>query len=155
MCGSPRVRAELVLGDGERIGRKRVERLIRQAGIAHLRRTVRGRRTIRVSRVYLCEDLVDRAVLASAPNRLWVADVTSLRAGGLAICYRGPRRLLAPDRRLIDGGSPPHRAGHRRAAEGAPAPTPCARTDLAPPASLSCAPPLSSFAPTQVEWEFA
>ena len=32
--GSPRVHAELVMADGERISRKRVERLMRQAGIA-------------------------------------------------------------------------------------------------------------------------
>jgi hypothetical protein len=34
--GSPRVHAELVLGDGERLGRKRVEGLMRQAGISGL-----------------------------------------------------------------------------------------------------------------------
>ena len=32
--GSPRIHAELVLGDGVRVGRKRVERLMRQAGIS-------------------------------------------------------------------------------------------------------------------------
>src|SRR4051794_18021161 len=42
------VHAELVLGDGERIGRKRVERLMRQAGITGLRPKKRGRTTIRV-----------------------------------------------------------------------------------------------------------
>ena len=31
--GSPRIHAELVLGDGERVARKRVERLMRAAGI--------------------------------------------------------------------------------------------------------------------------
>ena len=29
--------------------------------------------------VRVCEDLVDRAFLAAAPNRLWVADITYLR----------------------------------------------------------------------------
>jgi putative transposase len=78
--GSPRIHAELVLGEGERIGRKRVERLMRQAGISGLRRTKRGRTTIRVPGVRVCDDLVDRAFLAAAPNRLWVADITYLVA---------------------------------------------------------------------------
>jgi putative transposase len=77
--GSPRIHAELVLADGERIGRKRVERLMRQAGITGLRPKKRGRTTIRVPGVRVCEDLVDRAFLASAPDRLWVADITYLR----------------------------------------------------------------------------
>jgi len=77
--GSPRVHAELVLGDGERIARKRVERLMRQAGLTGLRPKKRGRTTVRVPGVRVCEDLVDRAFLAAAPNRLWVADITYLR----------------------------------------------------------------------------
>jgi putative transposase len=77
--GSPRVHAELVLGDGERVGRKRVERLMREAGISGLIRRRRGRTTIRVPGVRVCEDLVDRAFAAEAPNRIWVADITYLR----------------------------------------------------------------------------
>ena len=77
--GSPRVHAELVLADGERIGRKRVERLMHQAGLSGLRPKKRGRTTIRVPGVRVCDDLVDRAFLAAAPNRLWVADITYLR----------------------------------------------------------------------------
>lgn len=77
--GSPRIHAELVLGDGERIGRKRVERLMRQAGLTGLVARRRGRTTIRVPGVRVCEDLVDRAFLAAAPDRLWVADITYLR----------------------------------------------------------------------------
>jgi len=77
--GSPRIHAELVLADGERVGRKRVERLMRQAAITGLRPKKRGRTTIRVPGVRVCDDLVDRAFLASAPDRLWVADITYLR----------------------------------------------------------------------------
>jgi putative transposase len=78
--GSPRVHAELVLGDGERVGRKRVERLMRQAGISGLQERRRGRTTIRVPGVRVCDDLVDRAFAASGPNRLWVADITYLKS---------------------------------------------------------------------------
>jgi putative transposase len=77
--GSPRIHAELVIGDGERVGRKRVERLMRAAGLSGLIARRRGRTTVRVPRVRVCEDLVDRAFLAAAPDRLWVADITYLR----------------------------------------------------------------------------
>lgn len=77
--GSPRIHAELVMGDGERIGRKRVERLMRHAGLSGLVARKHGRTTVRVPGVRICEDLVDRNFMASAPNRLWVADITYLR----------------------------------------------------------------------------
>jgi putative transposase len=77
--GSPRIHAELAIADGERVGRKRIERLMRQAGICGLVTRKRGRTTIRVPGVRVCEDLVDRAFLAAAPDRLWVADITYLR----------------------------------------------------------------------------
>jgi putative transposase len=79
LYGSPRIHAELRLGDGIKVGRKRVERLMRQAGISGMVARKRGRTTIRVPGVRVCEDLVDRAFLAAAPNRLWVADITYLR----------------------------------------------------------------------------
>ncbi len=40
--GSPRVHAELVLGEGIRCGRKRVQRLMRQAGIVGIHRGSSG-----------------------------------------------------------------------------------------------------------------
>ena len=77
--GSPRIHAELVLGDGERLGRKRVERLMRAAGITAVQPRRRGKTTVSVPGVRVAEDLVDRQFLAAAPNRLWVADITYLR----------------------------------------------------------------------------
>jgi putative transposase len=56
--GSPRVHAELRMAHGIRVGRKRVERLMRQAGISGLTREKRGRTTIRVPGVRVADDLV-------------------------------------------------------------------------------------------------
>jgi len=55
--GSPRVHAERVLGDGEHLGRKRVERLMRHAGLSGLVARRRGRTTIGVPGVRVCDDL--------------------------------------------------------------------------------------------------
>jgi putative transposase len=77
--GSPRIHAELRMADGLRVARKRVERLMRAAGISGLVARKRARTTIRVPGVRVCDDLVDRAFLAAAPDRLWVADITYLR----------------------------------------------------------------------------
>jgi putative transposase len=77
--GSPRIWSDLTIDDGERIGRKRVERLMRLAGLsANPTRTWRGT-TIRVPGVRVADDLVDRKFAAGAPNRVWVADITYLR----------------------------------------------------------------------------
>jgi putative transposase len=77
--GSPRIWADLVLDDGERIGRKRVERLMRQAGLSGLISKKYKATTVRVPGVRVAEDLLDRDFAAEAPNRCWVADITYLR----------------------------------------------------------------------------
>ena len=77
--GSPRIWADLVLDDGERIGRKRVERLMRQAGLSGLITKKYRATTVRVPGVRVAEDLLDRDFAAAAPNRCWVADITYLR----------------------------------------------------------------------------
>ena len=78
--GSPRIWADLVLGDGERIGRKRVERLMRQAGLSGLITRKWRATTVRVPGVRVAEDLLERDFAAQAPNRCWVADITYLRS---------------------------------------------------------------------------
>jgi putative transposase len=73
--GSPRVHAELhSLGVG--VGRKRVARLMKQAGLrgAHRRRSLIT--TKRDFQAQSAPDLVQRHFEAEAPNRLWVADIT-------------------------------------------------------------------------------
>jgi putative transposase len=78
--GAPRVHAELRLGQDVRVGRKRVERLMRAAGISGLVPRKRGRTTIRVPGVRVADDLVERQFMPTAPNVLWVADITYLRS---------------------------------------------------------------------------
>ena len=77
--GSPRVHAELRLEDGMRVGRKRVERLMRLAGLAGQIKRRRGRTTIRVQGVRTAPDLVERDFNPTAVNRLWCADITYIR----------------------------------------------------------------------------
>jgi putative transposase len=77
--GSPRVHAELRLEDGIRVGRKRVERLIRRAGLSGQLRRQRGKTTIRVQGVRTAPDLVERDFNPTAVNRLWAADITYIR----------------------------------------------------------------------------
>lgn len=77
--GSPRVHAELRLADGRRVGRKRVERLMRTAGLSGLLNRRQGRTTISVPGVRTAPDLVERDFDPTAVNRLWCADITQIR----------------------------------------------------------------------------
>jgi len=77
--GSPRIHAELRMQYGIRVGRKRVERLMRQAGISGLVDKKRGRTTIRVPGVRVADDLVQRDFRPAAANVLWLADLTYLK----------------------------------------------------------------------------
>jgi putative transposase len=77
--GSPRIWSDLVIDDGERIGRKRVERLMRLAGLSGLVTKKWKTTTIRVPGVRVAGDLLDRDFSALAPNTRWVADITYLR----------------------------------------------------------------------------
>jgi transposase InsO family protein len=78
--GAPRVHAELRLGMGIRLGRKRVARLLRISGRAWI-----GGNTHRKSRTRPApaphEDLVQRRFVADTPNRLWCTDVTEHPTG--------------------------------------------------------------------------
>jgi putative transposase len=80
--GSPRVWLEL-RRQGVRVGRKRVERLMREHGLqgAHLRRGWKGGSTRQNPHHTAAPDLVERDFRATAPNRLWVADLTRLVTG--------------------------------------------------------------------------
>ena len=73
--GAPRIHADLA-DEGIRVGRKRVERLMREAGIAGVSRRKGARTTFRDDRVRPACDLVDRNFYAENPDQLWVADIT-------------------------------------------------------------------------------
>jgi transposase InsO family protein len=69
------VQAELRLGQDIVVSRKRIRRLMRQAGISGLVKVKKGRTTIRVPGVRVADDLVERKFRPDAPNVLWVADI--------------------------------------------------------------------------------
>jgi len=82
--GAPRVHAELRLGMGIRVGRKRVARLLRllsRAGISH---RPKGRHKPAAA---VHEDLVQRRFVADGPDRLWCTDITEHPTkGGKVYC---------------------------------------------------------------------
>jgi putative transposase len=73
--GAPRIHAELQ-ADGQAIGRKRVARLMRAAGLAGVSRRRGVVTTRRDPEARPAPDLVDRNFAAERPNQLWVADIT-------------------------------------------------------------------------------
>ncbi|MFD9358123.1 IS3 family transposase [Streptomyces sp. NPDC060031] len=75
--GSPRVHAVLKR-EGTRVGRKRVERLMRQAGLAGISPRRGKGFTRRDPDGELAPDLVERDFTVNMPNRLWVTDLTMI-----------------------------------------------------------------------------
>lgn len=71
--GGPRVHAELVLGLGEQVNRKRVARLMREAGLQGVYRR-RGRKNLVNAATE--EDLVHRQFTVTELDRLWLTDIT-------------------------------------------------------------------------------
>jgi len=76
--GSPRVHAELA-AQGVRVGRKRVARLMREAGLCGVRPHRRRRTTVVDPSRPAAENLVARNFTADAPNQVWAADITYVR----------------------------------------------------------------------------
>ena len=73
--GAPRIRAELA-EQGLLVSRKRIARLMKQAGLAGISRRKGPRTTRRDPDARPAPDRVERRFEAEAPNRLWVADIT-------------------------------------------------------------------------------
>jgi putative transposase len=64
------------MAHGILVARKRVERLMREAGCHGLVTKKRSRTTIRVPGARVADDLVERQFRPEEPNVLWVADNT-------------------------------------------------------------------------------
>jgi len=79
--GSPRVHAELTLGLGMSVNRKRVARLMREAGIQGLYRRKRSWTTVRDPEAEPAPDLVNRHFTVDHPDRLWITDITEHPTG--------------------------------------------------------------------------
>ncbi len=80
--GAPRIYSELTLGDGIRVGKKRVARLMRQLGIRGADGKQGGpRTTVRDPKRVSAPDLVDRDFARAEPNRLWSATSSTSRPG--------------------------------------------------------------------------
>lgn len=73
--GAPRILADLREA-GERVSQKRVARLMRRAGLVGVSRRRGVRTTCRGPEAGPAADLVQRDFSATAPNQLWVADIT-------------------------------------------------------------------------------
>jgi putative transposase len=72
--GARRVHLDL-REEGVRVGRKRVERLMRAAGLSGYVKRRKHKTTIRVPGVRVACDLVERDFNPPAPNRLWASDI--------------------------------------------------------------------------------
>jgi putative transposase len=77
--GARRIHAELAMDHGIRVGRKRVERLMRQNGLSGLALKQHGKTTVRGPGVRVADDLVQREFRPEAKDVLWLADFTYLR----------------------------------------------------------------------------
>jgi len=73
--GAPRIHAELREG-GQKVGRKRVARLMRASNLSGVSRRKSFHTTRRDPRARPAPDLVERKFVASQANQLWVADIT-------------------------------------------------------------------------------
>ena len=78
--GSPRIHAELQ-DEGERVGRHRISRLMRGAGLVGVTRRRKWRTTKRDKDARPAPDLVQRDFAAEGPDQLWVSDITYVPTG--------------------------------------------------------------------------
>ena len=104
--GRPRIHAAL-RARGERVGQKRVARLMKRAGIRGVtRRRWRAATTRRDAKARPAVDLVNRDFSAEGPNQLWVADITYVPtwAGWLYLAVV----LDAWSRRIVGWAMAPH-----------------------------------------------
>lgn len=103
--GYPRVHAEL-RALGIRCGRRKVARLMRKSGLRGCMRGRKKRTTRRDPRATPAPDLVNRNFAATAPDRLWTADITYVRTdeGFLHLAFV----LDAYSRKVVGWSMAPH-----------------------------------------------
>lgn len=77
--GSRRIHAELAIEHEIRVGSKRVERLMRAAGISREAKRPVRRTTVRMPGVRVAPDLLERDFNPTGPDRSWAADITYIR----------------------------------------------------------------------------
>jgi len=120
--GSPRVQAEL-RARGEKHSRKRIERLMREAGLMGASHRRGGPTTTRRDQeARPAPDRVDRDFTAAGPNQLWIADITFIptTAGFLCLavvldaCRCGCTPPWATDHLSSTKRRTRHRSQHRR-----------------------------------------
>jgi putative transposase len=78
--GAPRIQRDLQAA-GLAVSRKRVARLLKQAGLRGVSRRKWITTTVRARQARPAPDLVQRRFVARGPNRLWVADITYIPTG--------------------------------------------------------------------------
>ena len=99
--GAPRIQAELA-DEGTSVSRKRIARLMREAGLAGISRRKGPQTTRRDDDARPAPDLVDRRFQAQAPNRLRVADIERHEALlNLAVMKGHRQRLVAAGRKKL------------------------------------------------------
>jgi putative transposase len=74
--GAPRIHAELRLDHGVHVGRRRVARLVRSAGLVGCHRRRRRGLTRRDPQAAPAPDLLQRDFTAQRPDQVWAADIT-------------------------------------------------------------------------------
>jgi putative transposase len=121
--GAPRIHAELAEA-GVRVGRKRVARLMRKTGIAGCHRRKQSFAITKQNpAAEAAPDRVERQFSASAPNQLWVADVTYVPTvqGWLYLtCVTDVFSRMVLGWSCCEKGAPPQDRPRRRGHDGRP-----------------------------------
>ena len=122
--GARRIHLDL-RGEGERLGRKRVERLMRAGGLSGYVKRRKFRTTFNVQGVRVADDLVERDFNPPAPNRLWVTDIKyvstwegTLYLASVLDCFS--RKIVGWSMRPDAGRARRRRASRWRSAAGGP-----------------------------------